>query len=378
MQENPLRKLGELGQSVWMDFIRRGMILSGELSRLIEEDGLRGVTSNPSIFDKAISETGDYDEVVRGLALAGKTVEEMYQDLTVDDIRLTADLFRPVYEGLDGRDGFVSLEVSPHLAHDTDGTIAEARRLRQAVNRPNVLIKVPGTLEGLPAIRQLVGEGINVNVTLLFGLPRYRQVADAYLEGLETRAAGGKPLGHAASVASFFLSRIDVLIDPMLEKIAGTGGPEADLAASLKGQAAIASAKAAAEIHREIFSSERFRGLAVRGARPQRLLWASTGTKNPAYSDVKYVEPLIGPETINTMPLKTIKAYRDHGNPALRLTEGLEEARRVLHGLTELGISLDSATRQLEDEGVDKFVKPYDQLLNHLEERRAAVLAGQK
>lgn len=378
MQENPLRKLGELGQSVWMDFIRRGMILSGELRRLIEEDGLRGVTSNPSIFDKAISETRDYDEAVRDLALAGKTVEEMYQDLTVEDIRLTADLFRPVYEELDGNDGFVSLEVSPHLAHDTDGTIAEARRLRQAVNRPNVLIKVPGTLEGLPAIRQLVGEGINVNVTLLFGLPRYRQVVDAYLDGLETRAAGGEPLGHTASVASFFLSRIDVLIDPMLEKIVGTGGAKADLAVSLKGQVAIASAKVAAEIHREIFSSERFRGLAVRGARPQRLLWASTGTKNPAYSDVKYVEPLIGPETVNTMPLETIKAYRDHGNPALRLTEGLEEARRVLRGLTELGISLDSATRQLEDEGVDKFVKPYDQLLNHLGEKHSAVLAGRK
>lgn len=375
MKANPLRRLGELGQSVWMDFIRRGMIMSGELSRMIEEDGLRGVTSNPSIFEKAISESHDYDEAIQSLVRQGKTVEMIYQGLTVEDIQLTADLLSSVHEQTDGRDGFVSLEVSPHLAHDSAGTITEARRLWLAVNRPNVMIKVPGTPEGLPAIRQLIGEGINVNVTLLFGLPRYRQVADAYLTGLETLMAGGEPLQHVTSVASFFLSRIDVLVDPMLEKLMQSGGPHTGLAASLRGEAAIASAKVAWEIYQEIFSSERFRLLAARGARTQRLLWASTGTKNPAYSDVKYVEPLIGPETINTMPLETLQAYRDHGNPVTRLAEGLDNAYRVLQSHAELGISLDEATRQLEDEGVDKFIKPYDQLIRKLEAKRAALLA---
>jgi len=375
MKANPLRRLGELGQSVWMDFIRRGMIMSGELSRMIEEDGLRGVTSNPSIFEKAISESHDYDEAIQSLVRQGKTVEMIYHGLTVEDIQLTADLLSSVHEQTDGRDGFVSLEVSPHLAHDSAGTITEARRLWLAVNRPNVMIKVPGTPEGLPAIRQLIGEGINVNVTLLFGLPRYRQVADAYLTGLETLMAGGEPLQHVTSVASFFLSRIDVLVDPMLEKLMQSGGPHTGLAASLRGEAAIASAKVAWEIYQEIFSSERFRLLAARGARTQRLLWASTGTKNPAYSDVKYVEPLIGPETINTMPLETLQAYRDHGNPVTRLAEGLDNAYRVLQSHAELGISLDEATRQLEDEGVDKFIKPYDQLIRKLEAKRAALLA---
>lgn len=375
MKANPLRRLGELGQSVWMDFIRRGMIMSGELSRMIDEDGLRGVTSNPSIFEKAISESHDYDEAIQSLVRQGKTVEMIYHGLTVEDIQLTADLLSSVHEQTDGRDGFVSLEVSPHLAHDSAGTITEARRLWLAVNRPNVMIKVPGTPEGLPAIRQLIGEGINVNVTLLFGLPRYRQVADAYLTGLETLMAGGEPLQHVTSVASFFLSRIDVLVDPMLEKLMQSGGPHTGLAASLRGEAAIASAKVAWEIYQEIFSSERFRLLAARGARTQRLLWASTGTKNPAYSDVKYVEPLIGPETINTMPLETLQAYRDHGNPVTRLAEGLDNAYRVLQSHAELGISLDEATRQLEDEGVDKFIKPYDQLIRKLEAKRAALLA---
>jgi transaldolase len=375
MNRNPLRKLGELGQSVWMDFIHRGMLTSGELGRLIEEDGLRGVTSNPSIFEKAIAESQDYDEAIQSQVRQGNTIEMIYQNLTVTDIQLTADLFRSIHEQTDGRDGFVSLEVSPHLAHDTIGTIAEARRLRLAVDRPNVMIKVPGTPEGLPAIRQLIGEGINVNVTLLFGLQRYREVADAYLTGLETLSSAGKPLHQVASVASFFLSRIDVLVDPMLEKLIQSGSPHSGLAASLRGETAIASAKIAWEIYQAIFSSDRFRTLAVRGARPQRLLWASTGTKNPAYSDVKYVEPLIGPETINTMPLETLQAYRDHGNPVTRLAEGLDHAHRVLQSLAQLGINLDEATRQLEVDGVDKFIKPYDQLLKKLEVKRTALLA---
>jgi transaldolase len=376
MNENPLRGIGNLGQSVWMDFIRRGMIVSGELKRIIDEDGLRGVTSNPSIFDKAIAETDDYNEAILALAREGKSAEEMYDALTVEDIRMTADLFRPVYDRLGGRDGFISLEVSPHLARDTDGTIAEARRLWKAVDRPNVLIKVPGTMEGLPAIRRLIGEGVNINVTLLFGLPRYRLVADAYISGLEDRVSNGGSLQHMASVASFFLSRIDVLVDPMLEKIAAAGGRDAEQATSIKGQIAIACAKIASEIHKEIFSSERFRSLASHGAHSQRLLWASTSTKNPEYSDIKYIEPLIGPDTINTMPLETIDAYRDHGNPAPRLDEGIHEAHRLLKVLSGLGIDIDAVTRQLEDEGVNKFIKPYDKLINTLKEKRVAALGG--
>jgi transaldolase len=375
MKENPLRGLENLGQSVWMDFIRRGMILSGELRQLIEEDGLKGVTSNPSIFEKAIAESNDYDDAILALARQGKSAGEIYEELTVEDIQMTADLFRPCYDRLDGRDGFVSLEVSPHLAHDTGETIAEAHRLWDRVDRPNVMIKVPATLAGLPAIEHLVGEGINVNVTLLFGLPRYRLVADAYIKGLEKRATRREPLKHSASVASFFLSRIDVMVDPILDKMFAGGGRNAEMASSLKGQVAIASAKVASEIHEEIFSGERFRELHSRGARTQRLLWASTSTKNPEYSDVKYVEALIGPNTVNTMPIETLNAYRDHGEPVPRLDADLQEAHRVLKTLSGLGIDLEEVTQRLEDEGVDKFIRPYDQLMETLRRERTAALA---
>ncbi len=270
MKDNPLLKLEAFGQSIWMDFIQRGMIASGQLKQLIEEDGLCGVTSNPSIYEKAIAGSNDYDDVIRALALEGKSVGQIYDALTVEDIQRVADLFRPVYDRLDGNDGFVSLEVSPRLAHDTAGTIADARRLWVAVNRPNVMIKVPGTIEGLPAIQQLIGEGINVNITLLFGLPRYRQVAEAYLAGLETLAARGKPLKSAASVASFFLSRIDVLLDPTLEILMATNKSKADISKLFHGQVAIFSAKAAYQIYREIFAGERFGKLKDRGARTQR------------------------------------------------------------------------------------------------------------
>jgi len=368
MPHNPLRRLQDFGQSIWLDFIKRGMLFSGELQRLIEEDGLRGVTSNPAIFEKAIAGSRDYDKAIRALALAGKSTEAIYQALTVEDVRRAADLFRPVYDRTDGRDGFVSLEVSPHLAYNTDGTIAEARRLWKALDRPNVLIKVPATREGLPAIRQLIAEGININVTLLFGLPRYREVAEVYIAGLEARAARGEPLRSVASVASFFLSRIDVLIDPMLDKVMQEGG------SSLKGTVAIASARKAYQIYKEIFASERFRRLADLGARTQRLLWASTSTKNPAYSDVMYVDPLIGPDTVNTLPLETLSAYREHGQPAARLEEDLREADRVLRQLSEAGIDLDALTQQLEDEGVHKFIVPFDSLMAALEAKRAAAL----
>lgn len=372
--ENSLLKLESFGQSIWMDYLRRNAIDSGEIKQLIEQDGVAGVTSNPSIFEKAIAGSNDYDAAVQLLASQGKSVEEIYEALTVEDIQRTADLFRPVYDRLDGRDGFVSLEVSPTLAGDTAGTIQEARRLWRKVDRPNLMIKVPATEQGLPAIQQLIGEGINVNITLLFGLPRYRQVAAAYLAGLETLAAQGKPLERVASVASFFLSRIDSLADPMLEKRRQGSGPLSDLAAELYGQLAIASARVAYQIYKEILTQPRYQKLARMGARPQRLLWASTSTKNPKFSDVKYVEPLIGKDTINTLPLETIHIYLNHGVPAPRLEEQVEAAYRKLDQLGQTGLSLDAITQQLEIEGVDKFEKAFEGLKAVLEEKRDAAL----
>jgi transaldolase len=374
MNKNPLLVLESLGQSIWLDYLQRGALDNGQLKHWIDEDGASGLTSNPSIFEKAIAGSHDYDKSIHGMAMGGKSIQEIYQTLTVEDIQRAADLFHPVYERQDGADGFVSLEVSPKLAHDTAGTIAEARQLWSAVNRSNLFIKVPATREGLPAIKHLIGEGINVNITLLFGLPRYREVAEAYLSGLEELAASGRPISRVASVASFFLSRIDVLIDPMLGKLSTGAGSPAAIAKGLQGKIAIASAKAAYQIHQEIFNRERFLILAQKGARTQRLLWASTGTKNPDYSDVMYIEPLIGRETINTLPVETLEAYRDHGLPALRLGEGLPEANRVLESLRQTGIDLDAMTQRLEDEGVAKFIKAYDQLMAVLNEKRSACL----
>jgi len=370
MKENPLLRVQDFGQSIWQDDIRRKMILTGRLKRLIDEDGIRGVTSNPAIFDKAIAGSDDYDSSIQAMALDGKDIETIYQTLTVEDVQNAADEFRRLYDSSDGKHGFVSLEVNPHLAHDAAGTIAEARHLWQALDRPNVFIKVPATEEGLSAIQQLIGEGINVNVTLLFGLPRYRKVADAYIAGLETRTAAGRPLKSVASVASFFLSRIDVLVDKMLEKIMQNDSSQAELAAELRGQVAIASAKQAYQIYQEIFNGDRFKKLAAKGARTQRVLWASTSTKNPDYPDVKYVEALIGPETINTLPQETLSAYRDHGQPADRLEDDLDQAGRVLAQLAQLDIDIDDVTRQLEDEGVEKFNQPFDSLMQTLKEKR--------
>jgi 6-phosphogluconate dehydrogenase len=374
MNANPLRALEGFGQSVWLDFIRRDA-LDGELQRFIEKDGLSGVTSNPSIFEKAIAESHAYDAAIPSLERQGKSAEQIYEALAIEDIRRAADLLRPIYDRRRGQDGFVSLEVSPHLARDTQGTLAEARRLWGLVLRPNVMIKVPATEEGLPAIERLLAEGINVNITLLFGLPRYRQVADAYLAGISARAAAGQPVAQVASVASFFLSRIDVLVDPSLERIQRAGGPRAEIASRLHGEVAIASAKVAYQIFKDVFGSERFRALAAEGAQVQRLLWASTSAKNPAFSDVKYVEPLIGPSTINTLPLETFNAYRDHGEPAPRLEHGADEARKVLARLADVGIDLDAETRQLESQGIAKFVRPFDQLLDALRRRHRAIAA---
>jgi len=369
MSGNPLQRLGALGQSIWLDYIRRDLISSGKLRRLIEEDGLRGMTSNPSIFEKAIAESHDYDEDIRAMALAGNGPAGIYEALSQRDVESAADEFRPVYDATGGKDGFVSLEVNPHLAHDTNGTLEEARRLWAALSRPNVFIKVPATAEGLPAIRRLISEGISVNVTLLFGLPRYRKVAEAYLGGLEARAAEGQPLGRIASVASFFVSRIDALVDARLAGLAASGGTEADLARRVRGQVAIASAKMAYQVYKEIFGGERFLKLAGQGARVQRLLWASTSTKNPEYSDVRYVEALIGPDTVNTVPLETLDAYRDHGEPQARLEQDVEEARWALSRLPELGIDIDQVTQQLEDEGVEKFNQPFDKLMETVAQR---------
>jgi len=371
MSSNPLKQLGTLGQSIWLDYIRRDLMSSGGLRRLIEEDGLRGMTSNPSIFEKAIVESHDYDEDIRAMALKGKDAEATYETISQRDVQSAADEFRLLYDRTDGQDGYVSLEVNPHLAHDTRGTAKEARRLWAALNRPNVFIKVPATADGLPVIQELISQGINVNVTLLFGLPRYRQAAEAYIAGIEARAAQGKPIKHVASVASFFVSRIDALVDPLLEKLAAQGGKQADLAKKMRGQVAIASAKMAYQIYKEILGSDRFKKLAAQGARVQRLLWASTGTKNADYSDVKYVEALIGPDTVNTAPIKTLDAYRDHGEPKARLEQDVDEARGVLERLPELGISIDYVTRQLEDEGVEKFIKPFDKLMETVAQRSA-------
>lgn len=363
---NPLRKLQEYGQHVYLDELSRRMLEDGSLAQLISRDGINGVTSNPAIFQKAIADSTDYDTEIARLAGDGKSVDAIYEDLVVSDIQAAADAFRAQYDSSGGLSGYVSLEVSPLLAADTDGTLAEARHLWQRLDRPNVFIKVPGTAAGVPAIRQLTAEGINVNVTLLFGIERYREVALAFIEGLEARLEQGLPLAGVESVASFFLSRIDVLIDPQLQELAdaGKGG-----ASELKGKVAIANAQAAWLAYREIFEGERFGRLAAQGARPQRLLWASTGTKDPAYPDTMYVEPLIGNNTINTMPPATLDAYRDHGDPADRLDSGAAAGLEVLAQLKELGIDLDAATAQLETEGVDKFVTPFDSLMQSIRDQ---------
>ena len=369
MNKNPLLKLEALGQSIWLDYIRRDLMAGGGLKRLIEEDGLRGITSNPSVFEKAIVESGLYDGEIRSLAQKGSTAQQTYESLSQDDVRHAADVFLPVYARTKGKDGYVSLEVDPHLAHDTEGTIAEARRLWAVLARPNVMIKVPATKEGLPAIRRLLGEGINVNVTMIFGQNQYRDVAQAYLAGLGDRQKWGKPLGTLASVASFFVGRIDSLVDPMLEKIIFLDVGGAEHAPAARGKTGIACAKKAYEIFKEVFGNGKFKKFAAKGAQVQRLLWASTGVKDTAESDVKYVEALIAPETVNTIPLATFDAYRDHGKPKVRLEQETLEARRLMELLQELGIDMDALTQQLENEAVEKLCLSFDTLLDVLAQR---------
>jgi transaldolase len=361
MQTNKVKSIHDFGQSIWLDFFDRKIIDSGKLKKLIDEDGVSGVTSNPSIFEKAISSSSDYDGDIAKLSQQKSSNDDIFFSLAVKDIKRAADLFKPVYKKTNGEDGFVSLEVAPHLAHDTEGTIKQARELWKDVDRKNVMIKIPSTAEGLPAIRKCISEGININITLLFGLPRYRQVIDAYISGLEDRVKANQPIDQIASVASFFLSRIDVLIDPMLQE-RGLG--------KLKGEVAIASAKKAYVIYKEVFSSERYKNLEAKGAKRQRVLWASTSSKDPSFSDVKYVEALIGAETINTIPIETLNAFNDHGKAGNRLEDDLDKATKVLAQLKENDIDVDIITQKLEDEGIEKFNKAYNKLLKAIEEQK--------
>lgn len=366
--ESRIKKLESLGQSIWIDYIRRDFVVS-ELNHLIEEDGLQGMTSNPAIFEKAFLDSTVYDPSIQTLLAAQKSAAAIYEALSQEDVRSAAERFRPVYGRTEGKDGYVSLEVNPHLAHDTVGTISEARRLWATLDLPNVLIKVPASAEGLPAIRQLISEGISINVTLIFGIDSYRKVADAYMQGLRDRIAQNKPVHNVVSVASFFLSRIDVMLDPVLEEIVRQGGEHAELAAKAFGQVAIASAKTAYQRYQEMFEGDSFAELRSHGANVQRLLWASTGAKNPKFSDLKYVEPLIGRNTVSTLPLETFYAYRERGNPDYTMEAGAAQAQEVLDSLSKLGIDMDAVVRRLEVEGIQKFIDAYDKLLLAINQR---------
>jgi transaldolase len=374
---NPLLELQRDGQSVWLDYIRRQSLLSGEVQRLIDEDGLRGMTANPTIFQQAIAAGHDYDDTIDRMLRQNAEPVAIYEAIAIEDIQTACDQFRPVYDANDGADGFVSLEVAPSLAHDTEGTIAEARRLWKTVDRPNLMIKVPGTAAGVPAIETLLYEGINVNVTLLFAIEAYEKVAWAYIRALERRAAEGKPVSSIASVASFFVSRVDVLIDSLLEKKIAA---ESDSACrskleGLRGKAAIANARLAYQSFNRIFSDPRFRDLAAKGARVQRPLWASTSVKNKAYPDLLYAEALIGPHTVDTLPRETIDAFRDHGKVAATIERDLDGARATLAGLSEVGIDMKAVTDQLEKEGVEKFAQSFDELIDGIAAKRDALAA---
>ncbi len=377
--ENPLKQLQMLGQSVWYDNIRRSLITSGELRQLMET-GIVGVTSNPTIFQRAMAGSADYDDALRELALAGRSAQEIYEALAIEDIRAAADLLAPIYERTDGRDGYVSIEVSPDLAHDTQGTIDEARRLHAAIGRHNVMVKVPATPAGIPAIEQLIADGVNINVTLIFALSAYEQVVNAYIAGLERRARAGQPLANVASVASVFVSRIDTAVDALLEERLQRAADPSERAEiqALFGKAAIANSKIIYRRFQQLFQSPRFRALMERGARVQRPLWASTSTKNPAYRDVMYVEELIGPDTVNTMPPVTIQAFSDHGVVRQTVIEGVDEAEAVLERLSRLGIDLDAVMQRLLDEGVKAFADSFHALIDLIEVKRQAVLASRR
>jgi transaldolase len=366
MSRSRLHQLSELGQSVWIDSLSREWLRTGELARMMEEDAVVGVTSNPTIFQKAMSEGGWYDDQLREVPAEEDDLKEIFLRLAIDDIREACDLFRSVWDRTEGIDGYVSLEVDPHLAHDTEGTIDEAQRFHQTVDRPNLYVKIPATKAGLPAIEEMIARGKSINVTLIFSLQRYAEVAEAYIRGVERLVEAGGDPSQVVSVASFFVSRVDTEADKRLDAIAGHD--------HLKGRLAIANAKLAYERYKEIFRGPRWEALAAKGATPQRCLWASTSTKNPEYRDVMYIEELIGPETVNTMPKETIEAFQDHGEVRLMLEEGLDAAQQLIEELARVGVDYDDVTRVLEEEGVQKFADSFDELLQGIAAKRSELV----
>jgi transaldolase len=377
MTENPLIGLKEVGQSVWLDNLSRKLIQSGELKRLIDEDGVSGITSNPTIFQKAISGSTDYDSSLRRMIdHEVKNEKELFLGVAMEDVSRAADFLWPTYQSTNGQDGFVSIEVSPDLAYDTEATISEAKRLFSTLGRKNILVKVPGTKQGIPAIEQLTSEGVNVNVTLLFSTERYEEIAEAYLKGLERRVSQGQPINEIASVASFFVSRVDTLTDKLLEARLSSIAPKAekDKIAGLFGKAAVANAKIAYKKYRSILSGKRFLALKGKGGHIQRILWGSTGTKNPSYSDIKYVEELIAPDSINTLPEATITAFKDHGQAKMTIHDDLKEAEKLFPELKLVGIDIREVTDQLEKEGVQLFSDSFFALLKEIAKKRDSFL----
>lgn len=366
-----LLEIKAYGQSIWMDNLNRDLIQSGELQELVSDRNISGITSNPAIFQKAIAGNKIYDQDIEAGIRAGKSVNDIYEDLVFTDIRNACDVLRPIYDRTDGLDGYVSIEVPPSMARDTEGTIQEAMRYYRTLERPNVMIKIPGTPEGMPAVERVIREGINVNITLLFSVDSYVESAWAYIRGLEARAEAGEDISKISSVASFFLSRIDTNVDDRIDQLLhgeDNLSEKAELQ-ELKGKVAIANAKMAYQKFKEIFSSDRWQALAEKGANVQRLLWASTSTKNPAYSDVMYVNELVGPDTVNTLPPDTIEACSDHCDIASRVELDVDQAQQVLATLNEVGINLDEVMDELLEEGIDKFIKPFDSLMSSLEEK---------
>ncbi len=372
---NPLQELSKLGQSVWYDNIDRAQLASGQFQGMLDEDAIVGVTSNPTIFGKAISSGHAYDEQMSQLISQGKNISDIYEAVVIQDIRTVADILRPIYDRTEGQDGYVSLEVSPDLAHDTEGTLAEARRFWKMVERPNLMIKIPATPEGIPAIRQAISEGISINVTLIFSLDSYRAVTDAYLSGLEERSGRGENIRTIASVASFFVSRVDTLVDKLLEdKVKATSDSnEQQKLKSFEGKAAIANARLVYQEFKRIFSTPRFESLKQAGGHVQRPLWASTSTKNPAYRDVLYAEELIGPNTVDTMPLETIENFRDHGKVRMSMEDNLQEAQTIFPELDKVGIHYNQVTQQLLDEGVKKFADSFHELFDGIRSKQQGI-----
>src|ERR1035437_1202999 len=376
MSKNPLFKLAEYGQSVCYDDISRSLVRGDGLQRLIDERAVVGVTTNPSIFEKAIGQSDEYDDDLRRLAEQGASPEDIFMDMALDDVSRALDILKPAYDSSEHTDGRVSMEVLASLAHDTEGTEAMVRDIWRRVNKPNLMVKIPATDAGIPAIEEMLYEGHSINITLIFGLDYYRRVAEAYVNAVERRLAEGKPVEDIGSVASFFVSRVDSKVDKQLDDLVAGGKLAAEDAKRLKGKAAVANAKLAYEVYKEIFKSDRFKELEAKGAKVQRCLWASTSTKDPDYPDILYIEELVGPETVNTIPLGTLEAYADHGSPANRIEAGLDETRSLMSQLEEVGIDMQKVTDELIVEGVDSFSAAFDKLLDSIRTKAGGVAAG--